>query len=368
MRWIPIPTYWRYVLLGYVRVLILSVATFLAVLIITRFKEIARFTALSGDWAKTALFTAYQFPLILPIAIPISALIASFILFQRLSRTHELMALRSCGFSLCSILAPLLFTSALFTVGNFSICAEIAPFCRRESKAMLYHETSANPLLLLQRQQLIRIKHAYLSMKVGQAGMSAQNVILIAHNESNKRLSLLLARELSVSKDTLLGKDVAILSHLDSQSKEEFDPLIIENQASMSTAAPILSDFLKKNRPRLEANALTLRMLILRTQLDEKKIASSALVEILRRFSLSLAVFSFTFLGSAYGIENGRTSSKRSLGIALILTLTVLISYLMGKELKAFPILATLAFLLSHPLIWFASAWRLRQIARGSVV
>lgn len=340
--------------------------TFLAVLIITRFKEIARFAALSGDWGKTALFTSYQFPLILPMAIPISALIASYLLFQRLSRTHELMAFRSCAFSLRSILAPLLFTSALFAIGNFSICAEIGPFCRRESKAMLYHETSANPLLLLQRQQLVRIKHAYLSMKGGRDESSAKNVVLIAHNESNKRLTLLKASELSVCKEKLLGRDVAIISHLDSP-KNEFDPLIIENQASMSTAAPILSEFLKKNRPRLEANAFPLRMLIIRAMVEEKKLATSALVEILRRFSLSLAVFSFTFLGCAYGMENGRTASKRSLGIALLLMLTVLISYLMGKELKAYPLLATLAFLIPHPFIWIASSLRLRQIARGAV-
>lgn len=346
------------------RVLLLSVATFLAVLIITRFKEIARFTALSGDWGKTALFTFYQFPSILPIAIPISALIASFLLFQRLSRSHELMALRACGFSLRSVLAPLLFISALFAIANFSMCAEIAPFCRRESKAMLFRETSANPLLLLQRQQLVRIKHAYLNMEIEKEGLSAKNVVIIAHNESNKRLALLQARELSVKGEELLGRDVAIVSHLESSSNE-FDPLVIENQASMSTAAPILSEFLKKNRPRLEANALPLRILILRAELASPKLASSALVEILRRFSLSLAVFSFTFLGCAFGIENGRIANKRSLGVALALTLTVLVSYLMGKELKAFPILATMAFLLPHPLIWVSSIWRLKQMARG---
>jgi len=348
-----------------VRVLLLSVATFLAVLIITRFKEIARFTALSGDWGKTAMFTLYQFPLILPIAIPISALIASFILFQRMSRSHELMALRACGLGLRSVLAPLLFGSALFAVGNFSMCAEIAPYCRRESKAMLYRETSANPLLLLQRQQLIRIKHAYLNMNVEQEGLRARNVILIAHNESNKRLSLLQARELYIRGEELHGRDVAICSHLDSTSSDEFDPLIIENQASMSTAAPILSEFLKKNRPRLEANALPLRMLILRAEIEEKKLAASALVEMLRRFSLSLAVFSFTFLGCAFGVENSRIATKRSLMIALALTMTVLISYLMGKELKAFPFLATLAFLLPHPFIWICSTYKLHRIARG---
>jgi lipopolysaccharide export system permease protein len=366
MRSIPVPTLWRYLLQGYVRVLLLSVSTFLAVLIVTRFKEIARFTALSGDWGKTALFTFYQFPLILPIAIPISALIASLLLFQRLSRTHELMALRACSFSLRSLLAPLLFASALFAVGNFSMCAEIAPYCRRESKAMLFCETSANPLLLLQRQQLVKIKHAYFNMKV-QEDRCAQNVTLIAHNESNKRLTLMQARELSVRNDELLGRDVAIVSHLEGANDEEFDPLIIENQSSMSTAAPILSEFLKKNHPRIEANALPLRTLILRASLESKKIAASALVEILRRVSLSLAVFSFTFLGCAFGIENGRTPSKRSMIIALSLTLTVLISYLMGKELKGLPLLATLSFLLPHPLIWVVSTLRLRRIAKGMV-
>lgn len=282
-----------------------------------------------------------------------------------MSKTHELIALRASGFSLQSILAPLLFASALFSVGNFSICAEIAPFCRRESKAMLYRETSANPLLLLQRQQLIRIKHAYLNMNVDQEGLRAENVILIAHNESNKRLSLLNARELFILGDELHGHDVAIVSHLDTPTEKEFDPLIIENQASMSTAAPILSEFLKKNRPRFEANALPLRMLILRAETETKKLATSALVEILRRFSLSLAVFSFTFLGCSFAIEQGRTASKKQLLYVLALTLTVLVSYLMGKELKAFPCLATIAFLLPHPFIWVSCIIQLRRISQG---
>jgi lipopolysaccharide export system permease protein len=366
MIW-PIPTLWRTLLKDYVRVLLLSVATFLLVLLVTRLKEIARFTALSGDWGKTACFTSYQLPLILPIAIPISALIASFLLIQRLSRTHELMAFRACGLSLRSFLAPLLFASALFSAGNFSICAEIAPYCRRETKAMLYRETSTNPLLLLERQQLLNIKHAYLKMKIELEGKSARNVILITQNEGNKRLSLINARELTVRDDDLFGRDVAILSHLESPNGE-FDPLIIENQASMSMAAPILSQFLKKNQPKLETNALPLRMLILRTDLESGKIAAGAWIEILRRFSISCAVFSFTLLGCAFGMENSRTASLRSITLALILTLTVLISYLMGKEVKNHPNLATMAFLFPHPLIWIACTWQLRKIAKGQAV
>ena len=130
------PILWRYALQGYLRVFFLSVCTFIAVLLVSRFKEIARFAALSSDPLKTGLFLVYQFPLILPMAIPISALIASILLFQRLSRTYELTALRASGLSLGSILSPLLFGSLLPSLLNFSLAAEISPLCPRVPNAL----------------------------------------------------------------------------------------------------------------------------------------------------------------------------------------------------------------------------------------
>lgn len=358
------PILWRYIINGYLRVFFLSVCTFIAVLLVSRFKEIARFTALSGDWPKTALFVIYQIPLFLPIAIPISALIASLLLFQRLSRTFELTALRASGLSLNAIFTPILFTAFLLSLFNFSFCAEISPYCRRESKTLLYRETSTNPLLLLQRQHLIKVKHAYLNMKIKEDTKAAKDFILIAHNESNERLTLISARQLRITGTKLLGYDVSIVSHLHSEKEDTFDPLVIENQASMSTAAPVLSAALKKNRPHLETNALGLRMLRVRAE-EMNKQAKGAFVEILRRLTLSFAVFSFTLLGCTFGIEQGRNPSKKTLFIALGFTLTVLISYLLGKGLKNYPLMATLAFLIPHPCIWIACGIKLHCIAKG---
>lgn len=359
-----LPLLWRSLLLSYLRTLALSVATFLAVLVVTRFKEIARFTALSGDWGKTLLFIAYQFPLILPMAIPISALIASHLLFVRLSRTHELTALRASGMSLRGVLAPLLFASLLLSIGNFSISAELAPFCRRESKAMLFRETSANPLLLLQRQHLGKLKHAYLDMTLENEGKSARDMTVISYNESQKRLLLLRAEKLTLKEEELIGKNSFILSH--PEGKEDgFDSLIVENHASLSTAAPILSQFLKKSLPKLQADAKPLRMLLLQAKLERKKAAGSARIEILRRITLSLAVFSFTLLGCAFGISTKRVTRQNTL-LMLLLALSVMASYLMGKGLKSQALPALAIFLLPHPFIWTASWLRLKQIARGA--
>ncbi len=349
---------WRYALQSYSRVFALSIATFIAVLIISRFKEIARFTALSGDFAMTGLYILYQIPTILPIAIPISALLASLLLFQNMSRSFELTALRASGLSLKKIIAPLLAASMLLSTLNFFICADIAPFCRREGKTMIYHETSPNPLLLLQRQKLVRIKDAYLDMEA-KDDQTIKDLILIVPNVATESLSLLSAKKLWIDHEELVGKDLAIISYI--PSSFGFDNLIIENQSMMSTSAPLLSTALKKHRPRLDINALNFKMLRIH---DKPK---QALIEMLRRISLSLAPFSFTFLGCAFGIEEGRNPTKKNLFFALLLTLSVLMSYLLGKELKNNPSPALFAFLLPHPFIWLCSGIHLFRIAKGRV-
>ncbi|MBS0625854.1 MAG: LptF/LptG family permease [Verrucomicrobia bacterium] len=356
------PILWRYLLQSYLRVFLLSVSTFISVLFVLRFKDIARFAALSADFLKTGLYVVYQFPLILPIAIPISALIASLLLFQRLSRSYELTALRASGLSLKTLVAPLLFASALLSLVNFSISAELSPFCRREVKTLLYRKTSANPLILLQRQQLVRLKNAYLNMAIKDDGQSAKDLIAIAYNESNGRLSLISAKKLWIDGETLFGKEMAILSHLPADT---FDQLVLENQSLMSTSAPLLSKAIKKSRPNIDANALSYRHLKIQLKESSDKKSRLAFIEILRRFSLSGAVFSFTLLGCAYGIELGRTPGRKNLLAALAWTLLVLVSYLLGKSLRAHPLIATVALLIPHPILWAASIRKFLSVSRG---
>lgn len=344
------PILWRYLLLGYLRIFLLSVCSFIGILLVSRVKEIARFAALSANLEKTFLFVAYQIPLILPLALPISAFIASILLFQKLSKSHELTALRASGMRLSTIVAPILMMSIVLSLFNFMVSVDLTPYCRRSSKELLYYETSTNPLLLLQRQNLAKMKKSYIKMKLDDEGMSAKDLFLITHNQSNHRLSLLTAKKLRVDKTELLGTDVALITHLDSKD-QMFDPLIVENQSWLSTDASTLSSGLKKNRPRLEASSLELPLLRLHNMEGGTK---KNFCELLRRLSLSLAVFSFTLLGCMYGIEQARSLSKVGLFKAIGLALTLMMSYLLGKEFKT-PLIAFAIFFLPHPLIWIAS-------------
>lgn len=345
------PILWRYLLLGYLRIFFLSVCSFIGILLVSRFKEIARFAALSANLEKTFLFIAYQIPLILPLALPISAFIASILLFQKLSKSFELTAFRASGIRLSTIIAPILLLSIVLSLFNFMICVDLSPFCRRSSKELLYYETSTNPLLLLQRQNLAKMKKSYIKMKLEDDGQSAKDLFLITHNQSNHRLSFLYAKKLRIADSELLGSDVAIITHLQAEKEQMFDPLIVENQSWISTDASSLSSSLKKNRPRLEPSSLELPLLRLHNMEKETR---KNFVEILRRLSLSLAVFSFTLLGCIYGIEQARSLSKINLFKAIGFALTLMMSYLLGKEFKA-PLIAFAIFFLPHPLIWIAS-------------
>ncbi len=355
------PILWRYVLQSHLRIFSLSVCTFVAVLIIARFKEIARFTALSGDWLKTGLYTLYQVPAILPIAIPLSALIASLVLFQYLSQSRELTAFRASGLHLLKILWPVLFTAVLLSLCNFAICASLSPYCRREGKTLLYRETSQNPLVLLQRQKLIKIKDAYLDMRI-KNDETTKDLILIVPNNSTQQLNLVSAKKLRLCNDELIGNDFSIVSYLN--VPHEFDTLIIENQRVMSTSASLLSAVLKKNRSRVDLSDLDFKMLRMETFTPSKK-TPSAWIEILKRLSFSLATFSFAFLGAAFGIDEGRRPSRRPLAMALALTLGTLICYLIAKELKGHLMWAAVLFLLPHPLLWLSASLRLQHKHRG---
>lgn len=360
-----IPRLWSYFLLGYLRILGLSLSTFISVLIVSRFREIARFTALSGSWSKTLLFTLYQIPFILPLALPISALIASFLLVSRLSLRGEITACRAAGKSLPSLLAPLWLLGAFLSCFAFVMTAEITPFCKAETKRLLFEKTSTNPLLLLQRQALVPLKNASIHMEVAEGEAGAQNLLCVSYNDSHQRLSLLTAKKLFLEEKTLVANDVTLLSHLSSEEDSFFDPLVVENQKTLRTSAPKLSQAMRKKKPKLEPSTLRFKLLSLYAKGEKTKQKQIVFGEQLRRIFLPLYVLSFTILGSVFGLHLGRSDKQKNFIALLSLPLLSFIGYFLAKSLRTdllflltpllFPLLLTLGI----------SFFRLYRIERG---
>ncbi len=357
---------WKYFSRTYIRVFFLSTFSFILVLLITRIKDITRFAALTPDIYKIILYTLYQIPHILPIAIPISCLISSFLLFQKFSRTSELTALRASGLSIKKIIFPVVLISIFISFLNFFLNSEITPYCRLNSKKIAHVEITLNPIMLLERQQLIKIKNAFVDLITSSDSKSAKNLIFIALNKSNGRLNLITAKNITLNKDNLCGNNISIISHFPNDNPYFFDTLLIENQEKMTTKASNLSKYMKSTSFSLNTLHLPTKMLLVRNKLEKtpsKQI--SPLVEIIRRVALSISAFTFTFIGICFGIEISRTRSKKRLLIASLSALLILVSFAIGKGFKYHPFLSSLIYVLPQPLILLFSMRSLKKISGG---
>src|SRR3990167_7372435 len=200
------PILWRYLFKEYLKVFFLSILAFICILLITRLKQIAGFATLASDFISLILFVFYQIPYILPIAISISCLISSVILFQRMSTMHETTAFRACGISLKELLAPLLLLAIVLSMSNFFIISELTPRCKYKSKELFYKNTSMNPLILLQRRQkMSNIKDSYVEISAENKDLAAKDLLIITPNKSNQRLCMFIAKNLKIENENLIG-------------------------------------------------------------------------------------------------------------------------------------------------------------------
>jgi len=330
-----------------------------------RFKDISEFAALSSDGSAIFLFSLYQLPYILPDAIPISCVVASMIAFQKMSRSGELTALRASGLSVGTILFPVVMTGLFLSLANLVISSEIAPKCKALSKELSHRVMASNPFYIFNKIQEGKVTNSYVEMRALRGGTKAKDVLLIMNNRSNGRLGIVTAGELSIEGDMLTGKDVSIVSSIDSKARENFDHLVIENQSIMSTKASNLSQLMKDASWHLGFDYLPTPMLMAKAaQKNQSIFATSVGVEVGKRISIAFAPLLFTILGAAFGMEIGRTHSRKGIFWAIALSSFYLACFVGAKALKS-PPLAWSLFFIPYPLILICAFCSLRRVSKG---
>lgn len=379
------PIIWRYLLGQYLKVLCFCTVAFIAILLTTRLDDIAHFVTLGAAGKYILLFTLYQIPYILPIAIPISGLISAILLVQRMSTTYELTAMRACGLNLRSIFAPILIAAAFFAALNFFIVSELATASHLKAGILKSELRAVNPLLVLQNKQLMKLKGFYFTtMGPCRPGESAAEVVVATPNKHNNRLNLLLADYLQATKTDFSGKGVTLISCLHSGEGESFDHLAIENMGMISTSVKDFSQMLQKKVWKLHNDHLRLPLLLVRLQGEEaalnqavadnhptneirqiKRNINRCYSEIMRRTSIALAAFTFTLMGAAFGVSISRHRSRRGLLFVVCLAAFYLIAYFVAKGSDHLLAISFLLYTIPHMLIIALSIWTLKRVTRG---
>ncbi len=345
-----IPIIWRSFITDFLKISVASVFAFVAILLTMRMSEIAHFIALGAPFPTLLLFTLYQVPYILPIALPLSGLIASFIIVRRCSQSEELTALRASGFSLLHILAPIWLVAAFLSLLNFWITSEFATQSHLEANVLKSELRAINPLLLLQNKHLMRLKGCYFEiLGSSHVGESATNVVLAIPNQQQNRLHLLLANKLCTEPTHFTGNGVSLIAGTAGEKENDFDDLYIENigtsVANIQDFSPLLEKkILHLNNDYLKFSFLLSRLRDIQHEVElllpdnpnaaqlQKEKKYRILSEIMKRFSIALAVFTFTVLGTTCGITIGRRKQYKPLCFAIALTTLFLLSFFFAKE------------------------------------
>ncbi|MCK4935099.1 MAG: LptF/LptG family permease [Simkaniaceae bacterium] len=362
------PILWRYLIKSYLKVFLLCASSFIAILLVTRVQDIARFASLGSKWYSTLQFTLYQIPYMLPIAIAISAFISALILTKKLSISHEFTAMRTFGLSIKEIFFPLQVIAITISIMNFLITSELTPGCRLKSHELINSVTSINPLFLMQKSKLLKLKDSYVDMKMQQVGKEASDVIFLLSNQQHQMPSLILAKRLSIEGNTLIGNNLSYIVHSKGESSDNFPNLLIENEQYMETKASTFASFLQKSKLGIAFEHYPIKPLIKQALINKnikpkhlKKMQS----EICRRFYFPIATFTLTMIGLSFGLHIGRSRRKADLYIALSLSLVVFISFFIGKSFELSPLKAGIAYFLPHTIIYFLCLKRQQRIAGG---
>ncbi|CAF23361.1 LptF/LptG family permease [Candidatus Protochlamydia amoebophila] len=380
-----IPILWRYSINHFLKIVFACVFAFISILLTMRLDEIANFAALGAPISYILLFAFYQIPYILPIALPLSCLIASLIFVQRLSNTHELTALRACGFALKDLLAPILLTAAFLTIFNFWIVSEVATQTHLQTNILKSELRSINPLLLLNNKHLMRLKGLYFdSLGPSRVGEMATDAVFAIPSQHHQRINLFIAKQLKASSSIFTAQGATLLTTTSLNQENTFDDLLIENMKKSTTHVEDFSQILQKKVWTVNNDYLKLPLLLIRAQeqkqalrqakLENKKPVivkdlkgqfHKSLSEIAKRSSIAFAVISFTLMGTAFGMNISRQRKHKNLLIVIILTTFYLTTFFLAKGLDQQFYLSFALYLLPLILIDIISLWTLNRISNG---
>ena len=140
-----------------------------------------------------------------PLALPISMLLASVMTFGALGEKSELVAMKSAGVSLRRIMNPLIVFVVFISVGSFMFSNYVMPIANLKSGSLLYSIQKQKPALNIKAGVFYNGIEGY-SIKVEEKsddGQSLKNIIIYNHTSRNGNDNIIIAESgsMKLTKD-----------------------------------------------------------------------------------------------------------------------------------------------------------------------
>lgn len=271
----------------------------------------------------------YEFPGVLTISFPISALFATLLGLNRLAREGEITALRIGGIRLSRIFLPIIVFGIIVSVGNFGISEFIAPWSVHQGETLIREAIFKDPLPLIQSNVFFKApdnKYVYLSRYDPSTRMG--NDILLYSIPGNSEPQVISAKRVRVEDKVWILEDGAI-HYYDNEGiinlQSKFKKLSLNLNVDVGT-------FYKGQKTTEEMSARELKERIdsfKKSGIDTRNLE----VDYHLKFSIVFAASVLSFLGAPISILPVRGGKYYGLSTSLIIVFIYYIFLALGRAL-----------------------------------
>ncbi len=268
-------------------------------------------------------FVSYLLPFSLTFTVPWGFLTAILLLFGRWSAANELTALRTSGVPVTRIAAPVLVVAVIFCSLCLWINLQVAPKAQEDIRNSFYRIVTTDPIALFNSDQIITDfpgRRIYVGRKIAD---QLENVHLYELNSAGEVTRVVFARTGSLALDLERKQLLLKLTGTRFEQRDETNPAdltkIRDGITMQEFVFPIsLEELYNKKMQRRGLNIQTAPELFENLKSGTPESRSATLTEVNRRFSFSLACFTFALVGIPLGITAQRKETSVGFGISFV--------------------------------------------------
>ncbi len=295
------------------------------------------------------LFLLYIVPVALSLTIPFSVLVATMLVFGRMSANNEITAMRACGISILQIISPIIILTFLLTCVCIYLQLDVAPYYSGLAKDLLKEAAIQKPSVLLEPGKPVQYENynIYIDDKNDNDEISNIQVYILSKNLTRVEQDITaISGKITVDEKSRIMKIIlynAIIKAYESSDKPPRRTSSKEMEFAIDYGHKF-NEIKVQDKPK----NLTSSELFSRTMLYKKKgmDVTKLEVELNQRIVLALSPIAFLLLGMPLAIRTSRKETSVGLFLSVILAGAYFISIMILSALSNKPAL--------HPqmLIW----------------
>lgn len=317
-----------------------------------RIEEVARFATLGAPLNEVARFAWVALPQLIILALPLSCLVGTYLVWHRLSGSSELLGALTSGMSMNHFLLPTLAWTIFLGGVNAALALNWAPNCQLQAKLLRSYWEQVNPAHLLCAERVWYLPGA--TALSHQTRHELEVFIASYHAKQNSSQLIHLG---NLKANDHAGIDIDSSTQLTFYPREHAQYLNLESIAKSSYGS--LLHLSAPERVKVSMTMLPLSSVIARLNQDEEVTIGAARqlhTEIPRRLFFGILPVTLSFLAMAAGCQPDRRAKETGMRPVLLWTVTIMAGYFLAKS-ALFPSLASAAIYLGLPILPIATSY-----------